>query len=38
MTRKLQEKWNTYCSVDGTLRAHGEDRDHGACHYSEDVS
>jgi len=30
VTRKLQEKWNTYCSVDGSLRAHGEDRGHGA--------
>jgi hypothetical protein len=30
VTIKLQEKWNTYCSVDGSLRAHGEDRGDGA--------
>jgi len=30
VTIKLQKKWNTYCSVDGSLRAHGEDRGHGA--------
>lgn len=30
VTIKLQEKWNTYCSVDGSLRPHGEDKGHGA--------
>jgi hypothetical protein len=28
--QKKKKKWNTYFSVDGSLRAHGEDRGHGA--------